>query len=149
MFCWVFQPALLAIERAKTLHLMFVLQMLGCVHKKYGYHKSPSVVMWLLCLPLDPRFACSNPAEGDGFLRAIKIRSTPSLGEEVKASIPRKEPFEVWKSYFIRQNSYFFASSRALLPDCQRALEDESRVFSVDIIRSWFFMLIYLLGDEQ
>jgi hypothetical protein len=30
------------------------------------------------CLPLDPRFAGSNPAEDDGFLRVIKIRSTIS-----------------------------------------------------------------------
>jgi hypothetical protein len=28
---------------------------------------SPSVVWWLACLPLDPRFAGSNPAEDDGF----------------------------------------------------------------------------------
>jgi hypothetical protein len=29
-----------------------------------------------VCLPLDPRIAGSNPAEDDGFLRVIKIRST-------------------------------------------------------------------------
>jgi hypothetical protein len=40
------------------------------------------------CLPLDPRFAGSNPAEDDGFLRVIKIRSTPSFGGEGKSSVP-------------------------------------------------------------
>jgi hypothetical protein len=40
------------------------------------------------CLPLDPRFAGSNPAEDDGFLRVIKIRSTTSFGGEVKPSVP-------------------------------------------------------------
>jgi hypothetical protein len=33
------------------------------------------------CLPLDPRFADSNPADDDGILRAIKIRSIPSEGK--------------------------------------------------------------------
>jgi hypothetical protein len=36
------------------------------------------------CLPLEPRFASSNAAEGDGFLRAIKISS-------VKPSVPCRE----------------------------------------------------------
>jgi hypothetical protein len=35
---------------------------------------------------LDPRFAGSNPAENDGFLRAIKIRKTSSFGGEAKPS---------------------------------------------------------------
>jgi hypothetical protein len=49
----------------------------------------------------NPRFAGLNPAEGDGFLRAIKIRSMPSFGGEVKPSAPccnilrhDKEPYE-------------------------------------------------------
>jgi hypothetical protein len=37
---------------------------------------------------LDPRFRDSNPAEDDGFLRAITIRSITSLGGEVKPSVP-------------------------------------------------------------
>jgi hypothetical protein len=48
--------------------------------------ESPSAVKWLACLLLDPRFAGSNPAEDDGFLRAIKIRSTTSFGGKVKPS---------------------------------------------------------------
>jgi hypothetical protein len=62
----------------------------------------------LACLPLDPRFAGSNPAEDDGFLRSIKIHSTPSFGGEVKPSVPCrkilqhvKEPCRVWKRYFV------------------------------------------------
>jgi hypothetical protein len=40
-------------------------------------------------LPVDPRFVGSNPAEDDGFLRAIKVRST-SFGGEVKPSVTCK-----------------------------------------------------------
>jgi hypothetical protein len=39
-------------------------------------------------LPLDPKFADSNPAEDDGFLRAIKISSISSFGGEVKLFAP-------------------------------------------------------------
>jgi hypothetical protein len=34
----------------------------------------------IACLPLDPIFAGSDPAEDDGFLMAITIRSTTSFG---------------------------------------------------------------------
>jgi hypothetical protein len=37
---------------------------------------------WVTCLQLDPRFAVSDPAQDDGFLRAIKISSTLSFGKE-------------------------------------------------------------------
>jgi hypothetical protein len=40
------------------------------------------------CLPLDPRFAGSNPVEDDGLLRVITIRGTTSFGGEVKPSVP-------------------------------------------------------------
>jgi hypothetical protein len=39
-------------------------------------------------LLLDPRFAGSNPAEDDGFLRAIRIHSKPYFRGEVKPSAP-------------------------------------------------------------
>jgi hypothetical protein len=42
------------------------------------------------CLLLDQRFAGSNPADGDGFLMAIKFRSVTSIGGEVKPSAPCK-----------------------------------------------------------
>jgi hypothetical protein len=38
----------------------------------------------LVFLTLGPRFAVSNPVESNGFLRAIKIRSTPSFGGKVE-----------------------------------------------------------------
>jgi hypothetical protein len=40
------------------------------------------------CLPLDPRFEGSNPAEDNVFLRAIKIWNIISFGGEVKLSVP-------------------------------------------------------------
>jgi hypothetical protein len=43
------------------------------------------------CLPLDPRIAGSLLDEVDGFLTAIKIRSTTSFGGEVKPSVPYRE----------------------------------------------------------
>jgi hypothetical protein len=38
------------------------------------------------CLPLDPRFAGSNPTEDEGFLRAINNLRMTLFGEEVKPS---------------------------------------------------------------
>jgi hypothetical protein len=32
-----------------------------------------------------------KPGRGDGFLRAIKIRCTPSFGWEVKTEVPRRK----------------------------------------------------------
>jgi hypothetical protein len=53
------------------------------------------------CLKLDPRFAISNPAVDDGFLRLIEYRSSTSFGGEVKQSVSCrsilrhvKEPYE-------------------------------------------------------
>jgi hypothetical protein len=51
---------------------------------------SSSVIYWLACLPLDLRFAGSNQAEDDGYLRAIKTRSMTSSGGDVKLSTPCK-----------------------------------------------------------
>ena len=42
----------------------------------------------VVCWPLVPKFAGSNPAEAVGFLRAKKILSTPSFGGGVKPSVP-------------------------------------------------------------
>jgi hypothetical protein len=47
-------------------------------------------------LPLDPRFAGSNPAESGGFLKTIKIRSTSSFGGKVKPSAPFRNKF-LWQ----------------------------------------------------
>jgi hypothetical protein len=40
-----------------------------------------SVVWWLPCLPLNPRFVGSNPAQDDGFLREMEIRNTTAFGQ--------------------------------------------------------------------
>ena len=40
------------------------------------------------CWPLVPKFAGSNPSEAVGFLGRKKILSTPSVGGEVKPSVP-------------------------------------------------------------
>jgi hypothetical protein len=40
------------------------------------------------CLPPHSRFACTNLAKDDGFLGAIKLRSTTSFRGEVKPSVP-------------------------------------------------------------
>jgi hypothetical protein len=49
-------------------------------------------------LALGPKFVVSNPAEDDGFLRAINIRSMTSFGREVKLSCKVlrhvKEPYK-------------------------------------------------------
>jgi hypothetical protein len=61
-----------------------------------------------VCLLLDPIFAGSNPAEDDGFLMAIQIRSRTSFGGEVKPSDPCheilrnvKKPYECEQRCFI------------------------------------------------
>jgi hypothetical protein len=46
------------------------------------------VVSVLVTLPKGRGF---EPGQGDGFLRAIKIRSTPSFGWEVKPEVPRRK----------------------------------------------------------
>jgi hypothetical protein len=62
------------------------------------------------CWPLVPKFAGSNPAEPVGFLRGVKILSTPSFGGEVKPAVPcrrfaacKRSLNVTWKSAF-RQN---------------------------------------------
>jgi hypothetical protein len=39
-------------------------------------------------LAIGPKVRGFKPGQGDGFLRAIKIRSTPSLGWEVNPEVP-------------------------------------------------------------
>jgi hypothetical protein len=56
------------------------------------------VVLYGLTLSLDPRLADSNPAEGDGFLRAGKVRNTPSFGGEVKSSPPCRKFYDMLKN---------------------------------------------------
>ena len=56
-----------------------------CVSHKVSGFGGAEVACW----PLIPKFAGSNPAEAVGFLKGDKkILSTPSLGREVKLSVP-------------------------------------------------------------
>jgi hypothetical protein len=45
----------------------------------------------VIVLAIGPRFACSNAAEDDGFLMAMKILSTTSFGAEVMPTVPCDE----------------------------------------------------------
>jgi hypothetical protein len=72
-------------------------------------------------LPLDPRFAGSNLAEDDGFLRVIKIHSTTSFGGEVKLSVPCrrfmacKRTLWAWKRCFVSKSQWPCFSPMSLL----------------------------------
>jgi hypothetical protein len=58
-------------------------------------------------LPLDPNFAGSNPDEDDGFLSAIEIRGTTSLGGEVKQPVPCSKTYSMLKNPYRYENKYF------------------------------------------
>jgi hypothetical protein len=49
---------------------------------------------------IGPRVAGSNAAEGDGVLRSIKIRSTPSFGGEVKPDAQRRNILRHVKEHY-------------------------------------------------
>jgi hypothetical protein len=76
----------------------------------------------------------AKPSRGDGLLRAIKIRSTPSFGGEVKPEAPRRKILRhINKNTSEGQILTPFAHSSTLLPDYSagriaRALVDESGV---------------------
>jgi hypothetical protein len=86
----------------------------------------------VLCLPLDPRLAGSNPAEDDGLLRVIKIHSTTSFGGEAKPSVPSrrftacKRTLRAWKRCFVSKIQRLCVSPMFLLVHYQMALADES-----------------------
>jgi hypothetical protein len=64
---------------------------------------APSVALGGLVvaiLSLDPTFVGSNPDEDDGFLRAIKIRSTTFFGGEVKPLVPCRKVFRYVKENY-------------------------------------------------
>jgi hypothetical protein len=67
--------------------------------------QSLSVVYWLSCFSLDSSFAGSNPADSDGFSRAIKILSRTSFGWKVKPSAPRRKTLRNVK-YLLRYDKY-------------------------------------------
>ena len=75
-----------------TTRLDAILAVRDLIQKYYASLCPPSqtasVVQWLACWPLAPKFAGSNPAEAVGFLRGVIILSMPSSGGEVKESVP-------------------------------------------------------------
>jgi hypothetical protein len=56
--------------------------------RTFAIKPSFTAMLWWSCLPLDPKFAGSNPIEDDVFLRAVTIRSTTSFGWVAKPSAP-------------------------------------------------------------
>jgi hypothetical protein len=62
-----------------------------------------------------------------------------------------KIPSKYEQRYFLRLNSSIFASSSCFASDGRiaRELWWTNQFSPVDIIPSWFFMLMYHLGDEQ
>jgi hypothetical protein len=54
--------------------------------------------------PKVPRF---KPGRGDGFLRVIKIRSTPSFGGEIKPLDPCRKILRHIKKTLARRKKYF------------------------------------------
>jgi hypothetical protein len=90
--------------------------------------------------------------QGDGFLRAIKIRTTPSFGGKVKPEAPCGEIIRYIKKSLISMKQILrkarfiipFASSSCLIPDdsADRISRDLwwtiQELFSVDIIPPWF-----------
>jgi hypothetical protein len=69
-----------------------------------------------------PKYRGFKPGRGDGFLRATKIRSTPSFGWEVKPEVPCHKIYGMLKirwriSDTDRQNSHYFDHSSYSTPD--------------------------------
>jgi hypothetical protein len=57
----------------------------------------------LSVLATGPKGRGFEPGQGDGFVRAVKVRSTPSFGWEVKPEVPRRKTLrqvkDLLKSY--------------------------------------------------
>jgi hypothetical protein len=67
-------------------------------------------------LAIRPRVRGFRPSRGDGFSRATKIRSTPSVGGEVKPETPRRRILrnviitcKYEQKYFARPNPFFLS----------------------------------------
>jgi hypothetical protein len=70
-------------------------------------------------LATGPKGSRLYPGQGDGFLRAIKIQSTPSFGLEVKPEVPCRKILrhvkDLLKSHGDRYTKFSFPSSILLL----------------------------------
>jgi hypothetical protein len=100
----------------------------------------------LFCLPLDPRFAGSYPAESDVFLRAIKIPSITSFGQEVKPWAPCHKILlhvkgllicdrdtDTQKSAAVSRPASPSFAARCLLQPEQRTLVDTQRIIRIQV----------------
>jgi hypothetical protein len=109
---------------------------------------------------MDLRFAGSNPAEGDGDLRAKQLLSTVSFQGEVKPSVPSCEILRNVKKYLGNiikdiSNAKFINSFAMLLLTCYHMTVCKMvrelwwtihEFFYVDINPPWFYMHIaYIL----
>jgi hypothetical protein len=76
----------------------------------------------VIVLAIGPKFAGSDPAQDDGFLRAIQICSTTSFGGEIKQAVPCCKFSLLVKRHLqykrdtCRQNSWTFIAK--FLPLC-------------------------------
>jgi hypothetical protein len=107
-----------------------------------------------------PKVRGIKPGRDDGFLRAIKIRSTLSFGEKVKPEAPCRKILRHVKNHLqmrtkiLRKTEFIipFARSSCLLPDGLlvewRESSDGQISFPVYFIPPLFYMRIYQLGDK-
>jgi hypothetical protein len=111
-------------------------------------------------LSIEPRGPGFKPGRGDGFFRAIKIRSTPSLWGVVKSETPCRKILHVKITRKHEQKDFAKPDSFAspVPPACyqmttgriaRKLCWTNYEFSSVDIIPPWFSVLIYHLGDEQ
>jgi hypothetical protein len=112
-------------------------------------------------LQLDPSFAGSNSAEGDGLLRAIRIRSSTSFGEEIKPEAPCRKSLACKNHLQYEKNTsegqiyHFLRPLPCLLPDdsadmiARELWWTNQKFYTVDIIPLYLSMLIYYLGANN
>jgi hypothetical protein len=80
---------------------------------------------------LDLRFAGSNPAENDGFLRAIKIRSTASFGGKCRKILRYvEEVLRRQRSEAISRKVTFVSLLHISDGNFQRALVDKAGIIT-------------------
>jgi hypothetical protein len=92
---------------------------------------SLSLVWWLSSLPLDPRFAGSNPSDDNGYLPAVKILSTTFFGREVKPLVSYRKIYDMLKN----PAEYDRDTSPAKLTDISRQI---SLCFATRCV-CWYF----------
>jgi hypothetical protein len=136
----VFSPSVLFIRSPPVSHVSASNDQCSCSSQLFCVHctaASSSVVQWLSCLLLGPKFAGWNRAEDDGFLMTIKIRSTIFFGGEVKPSSPcrkvsrrGKDPYSMKETLVGKIHGHFSPSFFWFATRCvgyfQRALVGES-----------------------